>query len=98
MREYMPKKHREFLETLEELPSVRDHVLQSKNPELIKNYDLAVEAFSDFRSEHIILVTRYIVMQRKHSVNACLDMTGTGGTPFMDFLKQVRDDTAALKL
>ena len=98
MREYMPRKHKEFLETLEQLPSVRDYVLQSKNPELTKNYDLAVEAFVKFRSEHVILVTRYIVMQKKHSVNGSLDMTGTGGTPFMKFLKQVRDDTLAVKL
>lgn len=98
MREYMPRKHKEFLEALDQLPSVRDYVLQSKNPELSKNYDLAVEAFSAFRSEHIVLVTRYIVMQRRHSVNASLDMTGTGGTPFMVLLKQVRDDTLALKL
>ncbi len=98
MREYMPKKHKEFLETLEKLPSVRDYVMQSKNSELKNNYDLAVEAFSAFRSEHIILVAKYIVMQKKHSVNASLDMTGTGGTPFMEFLKEVRNDTSALKL
>ena len=98
MREYMPRKHREFLETLESLPSVRDYVLQSNNPKLIKGYDLAVEAFGKFRSEHIILVTKYIVMQKKHSINSSLEATGTGGTPFMEFLKQVRDDTVALKI
>ncbi len=68
----MPKKHREFIETLEELPSVRDHVLQSKNPELIKNYDLAIEAFSDFRSEHIILVTRYYYCDAEEAQCECL--------------------------
>ena len=46
----------------------------------------------------MILVTRYIVLQKKHSVNASLDTHGAGGTPFMSFLKQVRDDTLALQL
>ena len=98
MREYMPKKHREFLETLEQLPSVREYVLHSNNPDLVGKYNSAVEAFSEFRSQHVVLVTRYIVNQRQHSVNTSLDMTGTGGTPFMKFLKQVKEDTIALKI
>ena len=98
MREYMPKKHRDFLETLEQLPSVREYVLQSNNPDLVAKYNSTIEAFGEFRRQHIVLVTRYIVNQRQHSVNTSLDMTGTGGTPFMKFLKQVKDDTIALKI
>ena len=96
MRYYMPRRHREFLDLLSHQPSIRDYAVQSGNQELIKSYNQAVEAFGEFRSSHIILVTRYIVMQKKHSVNASLEDKGTGGTPFMTFLKQVRDDTVAL--
>ena len=98
MRHYMPAKHRDFLEALTRQPSVREYIKQSKDRSLIAGYNGAVEALAHFRSEHVILVTRYIVLQKKHSVNASLDLRGTGGTPFMSFLKQVRDNTLALRL
>lgn len=96
MRHYMPRKHREFLDLLSHQPPIRGYAVQSGDFELIKSYNQAVEAFGEFRSTHIVLVTRYIVMQKKHSVNVSLEDKGTGGTPFMSFLKQVRDDTVAL--
>ena len=98
MRHYMPAKHRDFLEALTHQPSVREYIKQCKDRDLIAGYNGAVEALAKFRSEHVILVTRYIVLQKKHSVNASLDLRGTGGTPFMSFLKQVRDNTLALQL
>ena len=98
MRHYMPAKHRDFLEALTHQPSVREYIEQSKDRDLIAGYNGVVEALAHFRSEHVILVMRYIVLQKKHSVNASLDTRGTGGTPFMSFLKQVRDDTLALQL
>ena len=98
MRHYMPAKHRDFLEALTRQPSVREYIKHSKDNSLIARYNGAVEALAHFRSEHVILVTRYIVLQKKHSVNVSLDTRGAGGTPFMSFLKQVRDDTLALQL
>ena len=94
----MPTKHREFLETLAHQPSVREYAKQSQNSKLIASYNGAIEALAKFRSEHVILVTRYIVNQKQHSVNPSLDMRGTGGTPFMMFLKKVRDNTLALQI
>ena len=35
----------------------------------------------------MILVTRYVVLQKKHSVNATLDLRGTGGK----YVKQSND-------
>ena len=98
MRHYMPAKHRDFLEALTWQLSVRQYIKQSKDRSLIACYSGAVEVLAHFRSEHVILVTRYIVLQKRHSVNASLDLRGTGGTPLMPFLKQVRDDTLALRL
>ena len=96
MREYMPAKHRAFLEALSRQPSVREYVKRSGETGVVKSYNSAVQAFSDFRSDHVVLVTRYIVLQKPHSVNASLEAKGTGGTDFMKFLKKVRDDTKAL--
>ena len=98
IRDYMPRKHREYLEALSCQPSVREYVKLSGDSELIGSYNETVDAFSDFRCEHITLVTRYIVSQRRHSINMSLDDRGTGGTPFMIFLKKVRDDTNKMKI
>ena len=96
MRKYMPARHSAFLDALTRQPSVRDYVKQSKEPDLVASYNSAVQAFSDFRSDHVVMVTRYIVLQKPHSVNVSLEAKGTGGTDFMKFLKKVRDDTKDL--
>lgn len=97
MRDYMPRGHREFLNRLEAMPSVRDFCRESGDQELIGRYNGVVEELVKFRSNHIVLVTRYIINQVSHSVNPALDARGTGGTEF-SFLKRVRDNTAALKI
>lgn len=99
MRGHMPSKHREFLEVLQSQPSIREYVRESGSTELISAYNDAVTAFADFRSDHVVLVTRYIVMQKaQYSANVSLKNKGTGGTDFMLFLKSVRDDTLALRI
>ena len=98
MRKHMPPPHRRFLEELDRQPSVREFARQSGDAEVIMAYNRAVDAFADFRGEHVILAARYIVMQKSLSVNASLDAKGTGGTDFMQFLKKVRDETLAIKI
>ena len=97
MKDYMPQEHRDFLIKLKEMPSIRDFCKQSGNRELILSYNKVIDELVSFRNNHIILVTRYIINQKKHGVNPSLDDKGTGGTGF-NFLKNVRDDTEALKL
>ena len=96
--DYIPLKHRQFLQYLSKQPSLRQYVIDSNQEELIKQFNATVEAFAKYRSDHIILVTRYIVNQKAHTVNinASLKAKGTGGTHFMKFLKSVRDNTRAL--
>lgn len=96
MRQYMPLGHRRFLEMLQQMPSVHDYCKRSGNADLIASFNSAVQMFSKFRTDHVILVTRYIVNQQSHSVNSALDKKGSGGTDFMPFLKKVRDDTLQL--
>lgn len=96
MRSYMPPKHTGFLRRLEELPSVREYCVRSENPDLFASYNGAVRELEGFRKDHIVMVTRYIVNQLPHSVNASLNAKGSGGTDFMEFLKKVRDETSEL--
>lgn len=98
MRTYMPRKHSEFLKVLGKLPSVREYVRLSGDSELIQSYNSAVQALADFRSEHIILATRYIITQKGHATDSSLNETGTGGTNFVQFLKRARDDTLSMKI
>lgn len=98
MRNYMPLKHRQFLETMKEMRSVKDFCKESGNSSLISSYNNAIDEFVEFRKNHIILVTHYIINQIRHSVNPSLDQRGTGGTDLIEFLKRIRDDTKNLKL
>ena len=97
MQYYMPQKHREFLQYVKsEQSSLRQYVVESCNEELIKHFNAAIEAFVKYRSQHLIVVTRYMINQKRHGVNASLEAKGTGGTHFMSFLKNVRDNTKAM--
>ena len=91
---YMPAKHCKFLDTLRQEASVRSYVLNSGNAELIKSYYEAVGALASFRSEHIKLVTSYIInVKQNQGEKLSEEDRGTGGTPFMSFLKNIRDNT-----
>ena len=96
MMDYIPLKHRQFLQYLSQQPSLRQYVIDSNQEDLIKQFNATVEAFVKHRSDHIILVARYVVNQTSHTVNPSLEKKGTGGTHFMKFLKNVRDNTRAL--
>ena len=98
MMSYMPIKHREFLLSLGRQPSVREYVMESGDADVVCSYNMAIDAFVEFRSSHIIIVTKYIVLQKKHSINSSLEDNGTGGTEFMPFLKKLRDETKRLKV
>jgi indoleamine 2,3-dioxygenase len=93
MRDYMPRGHREFLAALEAAPSVRATVLASADPELRAAYDDCLRWLESFRSTHLDYAARYIHQQRP-SGGANPTAVGTGGTPFMAYLRKHRDETA----
>ncbi|CAM1504545.1 Fc.00g021360.m01.CDS01 [Cosmosporella sp. VM-42] len=74
---------------------------------LRKAYTAATEALGNFRNKHIQIVTRYIILPSRHSVKGSRvnlasssakkggeELTGTGGTTLVPFLKQSRDETS----
>ncbi|EXJ65281.1 hypothetical protein A1O7_01622 [Cladophialophora yegresii CBS 114405] len=96
MRAYMPGKHRDFLEAVELLPSLRDVVDQHpEEPELQAAFQPVIEAFQCFRTKHIAVVSRYVSLpaaaqvQGKHAIES----KGTAGSLPIPFLKQYRDET-----
>ena len=96
---YMPTKHRKFLQFLsEQTVSVRGYVEECRDEELLQRYYEAVDALVSFRTGHISLVTSYIInVKRRQGEGISEADKGTGGTPFMTFLKKVRDNTNHIK-
>ena len=95
---HMPRSHRQFLLALSLQPSLREYVQHHKTNEvLVTAYNNCIKELGHFRSQHIILVSRYIVgpanKQNKERKEGTLATRGTGGSDFMVFLKNVRDNT-----
>lgn len=67
MRGYMPGKHQDFLQKVEEVTNIRDFVFQhaDSNSELTLSYDACLAMLKLFRDKHIQIVTRYVVLQAK---------------------------------
>jgi indoleamine 2,3-dioxygenase len=84
MRNYMPAEHRRLLEMVESMPSVRRFASK-------QNYNAVLDAMAEFRSVHYGWAQEYINQWTD-------DPRGTGGTPYMKWLKQLIDETLAFKI
>lgn len=93
MKSYMPREHRQFLEKLTRMPPIREYCSKSGNNYLVASFNSTIEELAKFRTDHVILVTRYIVNQKHHGVNPTLSARGSGGTDFMQLLKKIRNET-----
>lgn len=95
MRDYMPPKHRAFIEDLAAQSLVRTVVLErSASADLRAAYDACIGAMDELRRKHFGLVTEYI--SRQMPPNA--EPVGTGGTSFNAFLRQSRVETVRAKV
>ena len=99
MRDYMPPRHRAFIDAVEAGPSVRDYVMrQRKNhPALRPRYNDAVDGIERFRSTHLEYAHNYIIKQSRTG-NYNPNDVGTGGTPFAPYLKKHREETKRHRL
>jgi len=95
----MPPGHRAFLEELEAGPSVREAVREQggDHPSLGEAYDACLQWLEHFRATHLEYAARYIHRQSQASA-ANPTAVGTGGTPFMAYLKKHRDETRRHRL
>jgi indoleamine 2,3-dioxygenase len=97
MRTYMPPVHRAFIKSLENRTSVRPFVQRCGRPSLTSAYNACTDAVEGFRSLHLEYAAKYIFHQAQtDSKNP--HAVGTGGTPFMQYLKKHRDETGESRL
>jgi len=92
MRTYMPPAHRAFIEALERRAPVRPFVERAGRPALTAVFNACVEAVAEFRSLHYEYAASYIFRQAQTDAKNP-HAVGTGGTPFMEYLKKHRDET-----
>jgi len=100
MRDYMPPRHRSFLQALEQAVDDRDQPVLSgyvrerkaRHQELWKAYSTCIDLLAQFREIHIGYADTYIHRQHQsHASNPTA--VGTGGTPFMTYLQKHLDET-----
>ncbi len=99
MRDYMPPVHRRFIEVVERGPSIRAYVERNMDthPDLKVLRNECLDRLWEFRSQHLKYAGGYIARQSETG-HANSTVRGTGGTPFMQYLKKHCDDTLAAKL
>lgn len=97
MRTYMPPEHRAFIESLEKRAPVRAFVERSAGQSLTTAFNACAAALEEFRSLHLEYAATYIFRQAETDAKNP-HAVGTGGTPFMDYLKKHRDETGHTRL
>ena len=91
---YRPPSHRQFIDDVRATSQLRAFVRSTGHAGLTAAYNANVQAVADFRSRHLEYAASYINKQQKASEGNDTDV-GTGGTPFMKYLKKHRDETEA---
>ena len=90
---YRPPQHRAFIDALREKSGLRDFAkMQSSG--LKDAFNACVEQVARFRSRHLEYAASYINKQASSGAGNDTDV-GTGGTPFMKYLKKHRDENRA---
>jgi indoleamine 2,3-dioxygenase len=84
MRRFMPSRHRELLREIETMPAIRDVADR-------RAFNDVLDQMAAFRETHYKWAQEYINRWTD-------DPRGTGGTPYMSWLKQLIDETRAYRL
>lgn len=92
MAEYMPLRHRDFIKAIQAGPSIRSFVLESRAQSLNDIFQRCVQLLHQFREKHLEYAAQYIHTQSQSSPHNPTEH-GTGGTPFMPYLKKHLDET-----
>ena len=88
---YRPPAHRRFIDDTRAASGLRGFVEQAGDRALTDAYNTIIQAMADFRTRHLEYAASYINKQAKSADGNDTDV-GTGGTPFMKYLKKHRDE------
>ncbi len=94
LRRYMPREHQEFLSGVEHGPSIRDYVLRVPEARLVEQYNNCIDELGRFRAEHLKISIEYIQRPAQQQAGVRGEH-GTGGSPFVGYLKKHREETFA---
>ncbi|MGI8943085.1 MAG: indoleamine 2,3-dioxygenase [Qipengyuania sp.] len=94
LHHYRPLQHRRFIEDLAAQSTLRDFVSSTGNRELKDAFNACLEQSARFRTRHLEYAASYINKQAGSIPGNDPDV-GTGGTPFMRYLKKHRDENRA---
>ena len=86
--------HRRFIEDLAAQSRLRDFVGKVGSPGLTAAFNACIEQVARFRTRHLEYAASYINKQAGSIAGNDPDV-GTGGTPFMKYLKKHRDESRA---
>ena len=88
---YRPPAHRSFVDRVRAMSNLRPFIQGADNANLRDLYNTCVRSLARFRTRHLEYAASYIAKQHKDSAGNDTDV-GTGGTPFMKYLKKHRDE------
>ena len=94
LHQYRPVKHRRFIEDLAARSTLREFVGRAGSPGLTAAFNACIEQVARFRTRHLEYAASYINKQAGSIPGNDPDV-GTGGTPFMRYLKKHRDENRA---
>ena len=94
LHSYRPVEHRRFIEDLAAESTLRQFVQASDDADLRTAFNACLEQSTRFRTRHLEYAASYINKQAGSIPGNDPDV-GTGGTPFMKYLKKHRDENCA---